>query len=103
MAAAVDLRIKADGLSAYKPAARFEAAISQFVSVPIDLVEATNQVFLLVYGSGIRGRSALATVSADIGGITAQVEYADHKTISSDWINSAFVCRKAWPSAAKLN
>jgi uncharacterized protein (TIGR03437 family) len=45
--------------------------------VPLDLGAATDQVFLQLYGTGIRGRSSLAAVTARIGGVDAVVEYAD--------------------------
>ncbi len=44
--------------------------------MPLDLGAATDQVFLQLYGTGIRGRSSLAAVTAKIGGADATVEYA---------------------------
>jgi uncharacterized protein (TIGR03437 family) len=44
--------------------------------VPLDLGVATDRVFLQLYGTGIRGRSSLAAVTAKIGGVDAPVEYA---------------------------
>ena len=44
--------------------------------VPLDLGAATEQVFLQLYGTGIRGRSSLAAATAKIGGVDASVEYA---------------------------
>jgi uncharacterized protein (TIGR03437 family) len=44
-------------------------------SVAIDL-EPDAQVFLELYGTGLRGRSSLANVTATIGGIPAQVLFA---------------------------
>lgn len=44
--------------------------------VPIDLGSGAEQVYLLLYGTGIRGRSSLANVSATIGGQNAPVMYA---------------------------
>ena len=76
VAAAVVLRIKADGSQSYEPVSRFDAAANQSVSVPIDLGATTDLVFLLAYGSGIRGRSALTAISATIGGTAVPVEYA---------------------------
>nr|MDQ3011815.1 hypothetical protein [Acidobacteriota bacterium] len=76
VAAAVALRIKADGGQSYEPVARFDAASSRFVSLPIDLGVETDQVFLLLYGTGIRGRTTLSAVSVMIGGVEAVVDYA---------------------------
>ncbi|HSW49689.1 MAG TPA: SBBP repeat-containing protein, partial [Bryobacteraceae bacterium] len=44
--------------------------------VPIDLGLPSEQVYLQLYGTGIRGRSSLAAVTATIGGVAAAVEYA---------------------------
>jgi gluconolactonase len=76
IAAAVALRIRADNSQSYEPVARFDSTLNQFVSIPIDLGLATDQVFLLVYGSGIRGRSALSAINVTIGGTAVQVDYA---------------------------
>ncbi|MEO6724784.1 MAG: FG-GAP-like repeat-containing protein [Blastocatellia bacterium] len=74
VAAAVVFRIKADGTQSYEPVSRFDGAMS--VSVPIDLGPATDQVFLLLFGTGIRNNSGLAGVTARIGGEAAEVSYA---------------------------
>ncbi len=44
--------------------------------VPIDLGDANEQVILLLYGTGIRGRTALDKVRVQIGGADAEVQYA---------------------------
>ena len=76
VAAAVVLRVKADGSQIYEPVARFDSAANRFVSVPIDLSVTTDQIFLLAYGTGIRGRSALSAVGVTIGGAAVPVDYA---------------------------
>lgn len=76
LAAANVLRVKADGSQSYEPVGRFDATQSKFVAVPIDLGPATDQVFLLLYGTGIRYRNSLANVSAKLGGTDAQVLFA---------------------------
>ena len=76
VAAALALRIKANGAQAYEPIARFDTATNRFVAIPIDLTDATDQVFLILYGTGIRGRRSLAGSVASIGGATAEVLYA---------------------------
>ncbi|MBS1812226.1 MAG: PD40 domain-containing protein [Acidobacteria bacterium] len=55
---------------------RFDSAQNKFVSVPIDLGPATDQVYLILYGTGLRFRSALTAVKANVGGIAAEVTYA---------------------------
>ncbi|HMY72418.1 MAG TPA: hypothetical protein PLQ88_11350, partial [Blastocatellia bacterium] len=73
-AAAVALRVKADGTLSYEPAARFDGV--KFVSVPIDLGPESDQVFLLLFGTGWRFRSALSGVAVTMGGVNAEVLYA---------------------------
>ncbi len=45
--------------------------------VPIDLGPSTDQVFLVLYGTGIRFRSSLTNVSATIGGLASEVLAAE--------------------------
>src|SRR5262249_42918284 len=73
--AAVAVRIKPEGRQIYQPVTRFDTAQNKIVAVPIDL-SGDDQVFLLLFGTGILGRSALAAVSAQIGGAGAEVLYA---------------------------
>jgi uncharacterized protein (TIGR03437 family) len=48
----------------------------KFVTVPIDVSAATDQVFLVIFGTGLRGRSALSSVTASLGGTDVEVLYA---------------------------
>jgi uncharacterized protein (TIGR03437 family) len=70
------LRVKADGTQIYEPIARFDQAQNRFVAVPIDLGPATDQVFLILYGTGFHNRSSLAAVECKIGGADAEVLFA---------------------------
>ena len=74
--AAVALRLTAFGVLTYEPVARFDAQQRRFVAVPIDLGREGDQVFLLLFGTGLRNRASLAAVSSTIGGTTAEVLYA---------------------------
>jgi len=74
-AAALALRRKPDGSSAFEPVARFDQASNKFVSEPIDLGPETDEVFLVLFGTGIRFRGA-AAVTATIGGVSAEVNFA---------------------------
>jgi uncharacterized protein (TIGR03437 family) len=76
LAAAVVLRVKADGTQVFEPLSRFDSTQNAFVPVPIDFGADTDRIFLLLYGSGIRGRSALTAVSVQAGGTDAPVSYA---------------------------
>jgi uncharacterized protein (TIGR03437 family) len=76
LAAAVALRVKANGSQSFEPIARFDPGQSRFVPIPIDLGPEGEQVFLILYGTGIRFRSSLSAVSVTLGGISAPVSYA---------------------------
>ena len=65
MPAAVLVRVLADGTQHYEP-----------LGAQLDLGAANEQVFLILFGTGIRGRSALSAVTATIGGENADVSYA---------------------------
>lgn len=73
VAAAVALRVKADGSQSFEPVARFDAASQRFAVVPIELGPESEQVFLLLFGTGLRLRSTLETVTATIGSVNAPV------------------------------
>jgi uncharacterized protein (TIGR03437 family) len=76
VAAAVALRLKADGTQSYEPVAQFDQTQNRFVPVPIDLGAETDQVFLILFGTGVRNRSALGAVSVKLGGVDAAVPFA---------------------------
>jgi uncharacterized protein (TIGR03437 family) len=76
VAAAVALRIRANGQQVTEPIAQWDAAQNRFVAVPIDLSVENEQVFLILFGTGLRYRSSLSSVSARIGGTDAQVVFA---------------------------
>lgn len=59
-----------------EPVARFDQALNRFVAVPIDLGPETDQVFLVLFGTGIRFRSALTGISLRIGGVSVPVLFA---------------------------
>ncbi len=77
VAAAIALRVKADGAQSYEPVSRYDSGQNKFVAVPIDLDPEGDQVFLILFGTGIRFRSSLTGVMATIGGAGAQVLFAD--------------------------
>ncbi|MGH9835108.1 MAG: hypothetical protein ACRD9Y_18970, partial [Blastocatellia bacterium] len=76
IAAAVALRAMADGSQVFEPVAHFDAAQNRFVARPIDLGPDGDQVFLVLYGTGYRARSSLATITCQIGGAAAEVLFA---------------------------
>jgi uncharacterized protein (TIGR03437 family) len=75
-AAGFALRVRADGSRENAPIARFDSTQNKFVTAPIDLGLSTDQVFLILFGTGFRFRSSLAGVTATIGGVGAEVLFA---------------------------
>ncbi len=51
-------------------------ATNKFVARPIDFDPANEQLFVELYGTGIRYRSSQANVRCEIGGVAVPVEYA---------------------------
>jgi uncharacterized protein (TIGR03437 family) len=76
VAAALVYRLKSDGAHEYEPVASFDQSQNKFVSVPINLDSLSDQVYLILFGTGIRGRSALSAVKASIGGSDVEINYA---------------------------
>ena len=73
LAAADVTRISEDGSRSEEKVAQFDPGQNKFVALPIDLGSATDRVFLILYGTGLRARNTKAT--AQIGGVAATVEY----------------------------
>jgi uncharacterized protein (TIGR03437 family) len=72
--AASVLRVRGDG-QFYEPVARYDAQLQQFVPEPIDLGPEGDQVFLILFGTGIRAAGA-AGVRVMIGDEEAELLYA---------------------------
>jgi uncharacterized protein (TIGR03437 family) len=70
------LRVKADGERISEPIARWDNAQARFVTNPVDLGGEGDQLYLILYGTGLRHRSALQQVKGMIGGVDAQVVFA---------------------------
>ncbi len=75
-AAAVLLRVKADNTQIFEPVSRFDSATNSIVPVPIDFGAATDRLFILLFGTGISGRSSLGAVSLQVGGENTPVSFA---------------------------
>jgi len=70
------LRVRADGSQVFEPLSRFDPARNQIVAVPIDVSAPNEQVFLVMFGTGIRNRSSQSAVTVKVGGRDAEVLYA---------------------------
>jgi uncharacterized protein (TIGR03437 family) len=75
VAAADAIAVPSSNLQARIALPVFECASSVCSSIPIP-IRANESVYLVLYGTGIRGRSSLAKVAANIGGINVPVIYA---------------------------
>ena len=75
-ASALVLRVLANGEQVYEPVARYDAETQTFVLLPIDLSNAAEQVFLVLFGTGIRHRTALEIVSIKVGETELTAAYA---------------------------
>ncbi len=73
--AAFVLRVKSDGSQVLEPIFQFDQS-GKPVAIPIELNRAGETVFLILFGTGIRGRSDLSKVSARAGGENLPVEFA---------------------------
>lgn len=76
VAAGSAMRYGSDGtLKATTSLARWDDGQAKFVPEPIEMGEASDQVFLVLYGTGLKGRSSLANVNVEIGGEMAEALY----------------------------
>jgi uncharacterized protein (TIGR03437 family) len=79
VAAAVALRVKYDGSMRYEPVAQYDGAQGRFVAAPVELGDEGDQVYLVLFGTGIGSVAdfgSLDAVKATIGGVDARVTYA---------------------------
>ncbi|MGH9839084.1 MAG: SBBP repeat-containing protein [Blastocatellia bacterium] len=72
LASAVVLRVRASGEQVFEPVARFDQSLNRFVAVPIDFGPESDQLFLILFGTGMRFRTNAA---AAIGGTAGAVLY----------------------------
>ncbi len=75
LAAAVLLRVHADGSQRYEAITRFDLASNRHFTVPIEFGEAGEQLFLLLYGTGLRHHQGRA-IKATVGGMEAPTIFA---------------------------
>jgi uncharacterized protein (TIGR03437 family) len=74
--AAVLLRIGPDGSQRYESVVEFDSAQQRFVSRAIEFGPEGEQAILLLFGTGIRNRSALNNAQMYIGEAKAELLYA---------------------------
>ncbi len=76
VAAATVLRVRQDGSQVFEPIVRFDSTTNRFISLPVDFGAATDQLFLVMFGTGFRYRSALNAITVSIGGTSGDVTFA---------------------------
>ena len=67
------LRVGVDGVRSNPAVFRYDAEALRVIGVPLDLGDEGDQVFLTLYGTGIRGAGGVEMVQATIGGSEAPV------------------------------
>ncbi len=65
-----------NGVQTREPITMLNPTTNKFVARPLDFDPANEQLFVELYGTGIRYRSSLANVKCEIGGVSVPVEYA---------------------------
>ncbi len=76
VASAWVLRVKPSGEQIYEAVAVYDEAQMKYIPLPIDFGPAADQLFLILYGTGIRLFSNQSAVTVSIGGTNAPVLYA---------------------------
>ncbi len=74
--AGVALRVRAGGSQSFEEIVEYDSARQRFTPRPLDLGAATDQLFLILFGAGVRHHAGLATVSVKIGGVDAPLLFA---------------------------
>jgi uncharacterized protein (TIGR03437 family) len=75
LAAAGLTRVNGAGTT-YQETAQLDNSTNLFVPVPVDLGSDTDQVYLTLYGTGVRNRQSLASVQVLIAGMPVTADYA---------------------------
>jgi uncharacterized protein (TIGR03437 family) len=87
IAAASVTRVRGDGSRSEENVAEYDPVARRFVALPIDLGPATDRVFLILYGTGLRGRNVRA--AALVGNVNTPVDYlgAQGQYVGLDQVN----------------
>jgi uncharacterized protein (TIGR03437 family) len=75
VAAGVALRVR-QNIRSFVPLARYDAGLGRFVAVPLEFLAPDEELFLVLFGTGVRGRSENETVSLKLGGEPVPVLFA---------------------------
>lgn len=70
------VRVDARGTQSHQPAYQYDAAAKKVVPVPLSLGAESEQVYLVLYGTGIRYAQGQSSLTAQVGGTTVPVSFA---------------------------
>jgi uncharacterized protein (TIGR03437 family) len=95
VAAAVATRVKADGSQSSEVVFQCLTGPGTCVARPIDLGAAGDRVYLLLFGTGIRGRSGLPALRLTLDGANVPVDYAgaQNEFVGLDQVNAGPIPR----------
>lgn len=87
--AAFALRVRADGTTVSENVAFRQPVSGEYLAQPVSFGAESDLVFLVLFATGVRHRSALSNVSATIGGVDAQVVYCgpQNQFVGLDQVN----------------
>ncbi len=90
VAAGLALRVR-DDRRAFEPLAQFAAALSRYVPVPLDVGSANEQVFLVLFGTGMRAATAATISNLKVDGLEVPLLFvgAQGELVGVEQINSA--------------
>jgi uncharacterized protein (TIGR03437 family) len=74
--AIVALKVDGAGNQTYLPVSMYDSAQQKVVPVPLSLGSETDKLYLILNGTGIRGRPSLSDVRVEVGGVAVPVIFA---------------------------
>ncbi len=74
--AAVALRVSANGQQGFDAVADYDQSRQRFIARPVTVTNSGEDVYLILFGTGIQSRTSLAKVKALVGGLPVEVIYA---------------------------
>jgi uncharacterized protein (TIGR03437 family) len=89
-AAAYALRVVSDGTHIYEPTAILDPGTGKFVTALLAFGPETEELYLVLFGTGLRKRTAMEDVSVTVGGTPCVVTYAgvQQSFVGLDQINA---------------
>ncbi len=69
-------RLKSDGSQSIEAILTYDTTAKKYITSAIDFGAASDQLYLIIFGTGFRSRSSLGGVTCDLGGVGASIDYA---------------------------